>query len=252
MLFIINCSIVFDQFSNRLSLVTQADSYINLSNSGSRLLYYFVNNPRKTCLKETLLTCVWEDFGLNPSQNNLYITVSQLRKAFNLLGDYSDLIETIPKTGFRLNADIETKTIDSSAESLSSLASPLSTSDLPVQNEIKPRNIVFIFTSIFLIVISLVAVNFYNKTKIHYLPSTDILILKEDNCHIYGDKHILKPADKNDILFVLKSRNVDCVNKTKNLYFERYLLPIPSETGLFLSVCTDARCNTLKHITESP
>jgi len=55
--------------------------------------------------RESLLSEVWDSYGLHGSQNNLNQYISILRRAFTNFG-CSGIIITIPKIGFRLNTDI--------------------------------------------------------------------------------------------------------------------------------------------------
>lgn len=49
---------------------------------------------------------MWEEFGFTPSGNNLNKAVSELRKSFQSLGEGHELIVTVPRYGFRFDADV--------------------------------------------------------------------------------------------------------------------------------------------------
>lgn len=53
-----------------------------------------------------MIARVWEEFGFTPSGNNLNKAVSELRKSFQSLGEGHELIVTVPRYGFRFDADV--------------------------------------------------------------------------------------------------------------------------------------------------
>jgi DNA-binding winged helix-turn-helix (wHTH) protein len=80
---------------------------MTLSNQATRLLTEFIKGTKTPLAKEVLLKKVWEDYGLTPSNNNLYMAVSEIRKAFISLGVNETIISTIPKTGFVFSAQVD-------------------------------------------------------------------------------------------------------------------------------------------------
>ncbi|MFI8416991.1 transcriptional regulator [Serratia sp. NPDC078593] len=108
MFYIINKTIKYSPSNRVLSLLEEEENSVVLSNQGSRLLMELIKNSNSCLSREYMLKHVWEDFGLTPSNNNLYAAVSEIRKAFSALGMTEKVITTIPKTGFEFNCSIET------------------------------------------------------------------------------------------------------------------------------------------------
>ncbi|OUC37001.1 putative membrane protein [Enterobacter sp. J49] len=107
MIYIINKTAVFSSELKKLSLYLDSESYVILSNQAARLIVELIQNNGITLSREHLLKHVWEDYGSTPSNNNLYMAISELRKAFRLLGMNDKIISTIPKTGFLFEGDID-------------------------------------------------------------------------------------------------------------------------------------------------
>lgn len=105
--YVINKTILFTTDIKQVSLLRDAECSIVLSNQAARLLEEMIRNNNKTLTREELLKKVWEDFGSTPSNNNLYMAVSEIRKAFRNSGLSEQIISTIPKVGFSFEAEID-------------------------------------------------------------------------------------------------------------------------------------------------
>ncbi|MBU5412433.1 winged helix-turn-helix domain-containing protein [Serratia ureilytica] len=105
--YVINKEIVFSPEKRALLSVENNEVLITLSNQATRLLIEFIKGNKKPITKENLLKNVWEDYGLTPSNNNLYMAVSEIRKSFVNLGVNEVIILTIPKTGFVFSASVD-------------------------------------------------------------------------------------------------------------------------------------------------
>ncbi|WP_421081956.1 winged helix-turn-helix domain-containing protein, partial [Serratia fonticola] len=86
MLYIINGVIQYSPKLKELSLVQEEQNSLVLSNQASRLLMELIKNAGNDLSRDYLLKHTWEDFGLTPSNNNLYSAVSELRRAIASLG----------------------------------------------------------------------------------------------------------------------------------------------------------------------
>ncbi|VTR59434.1 Transcriptional regulatory protein, C terminal [Serratia fonticola] len=56
--------------------------------------------------REVLLQKVWDDYGLQASNNNLNQCLSTLRRIIKSMGIDKNIIETIPKVGLRIASDV--------------------------------------------------------------------------------------------------------------------------------------------------
>ncbi|WP_150143274.1 winged helix-turn-helix domain-containing protein [Enterobacter bugandensis] len=106
MLFICNNSLLFYPETHAISLVGQPESVLTLSAPAARLLQEFIRNKGCDLSREELITRVWEAYGFTPSGNNLNKAVSELRKSFQVLGERQDMIVTLPRFGFRFDAEV--------------------------------------------------------------------------------------------------------------------------------------------------
>lgn len=104
--YFINQIIHFDTVNGLLKLIDNHDSTVQLPRPSSRLLTELITRSGKTITREDLLKSVWEDHGLRPSGSNLSNHISFLRKTFSQLGINENIIITVPKKGFRLEAEI--------------------------------------------------------------------------------------------------------------------------------------------------
>ncbi|UDG02370.1 winged helix-turn-helix domain-containing protein [Enterobacter cloacae] len=106
MLSIFNNSLLFNPEAHTIGLVGQPESALTLSAPAVRLLQEFVRNKGCDLSREELITRVWEAYGFTPSGNNLNKAVSELRKSFHALGERQEMIVTLPRIGFRFEADV--------------------------------------------------------------------------------------------------------------------------------------------------
>lgn len=106
MKYIINLTITFDPESRLLMLKNNNQLTVGLSNPATRLLTELIKNNKTELTRETLLKHVWEDFGFSPSGATLSNNISELRKAFEALGMSKDVLITVPRIGFKLDAEI--------------------------------------------------------------------------------------------------------------------------------------------------
>lgn len=106
MFFICNNSLLFNPETHAISLVGQPESVLTLSAPAARLLQEFIRNKGCDLSREELITRVWEAYGFTPSGNNLNKAVSELRKSFQVLGECQEMIVTLPRYGFRFDAEV--------------------------------------------------------------------------------------------------------------------------------------------------
>lgn len=108
MYFILNRTIKFTPDTGGLSLINKSQGSIELSNAGTRLLLALIKNIGDVVSRDELLTTVWGDYGYTPSNNNLYMAISELRKSFASLGETERIIITFPRIGIKMEAIVDT------------------------------------------------------------------------------------------------------------------------------------------------
>lgn len=99
--------VTFDLDTRKLSLYNNEDIFVELTKPASRLLIELIKNNRQNVSRDALMKSVWIDYGLVGSNAGLNNYISELRKAFISLEVSRDIIVTIPKFGFQLDADIQ-------------------------------------------------------------------------------------------------------------------------------------------------
>ncbi|HFZ0388872.1 TPA: transcriptional regulator, partial [Klebsiella pneumoniae] len=110
MKYIINFTIAFDPDSRLLKLRNKDQLTIELSKPATRLLIELIKNNKNEMPRETLIKHVWEDYGFSPSSATLSNHISELRKAFEALGINKDILITVPRVGFKMEAEIHPET----------------------------------------------------------------------------------------------------------------------------------------------
>jgi DNA-binding winged helix-turn-helix (wHTH) protein len=106
MKYIINLTVTFDPDNRLLILKSDTQQSVELSKPATRLLSELINNNRINLVRDDILKNVWEDYGFSPSNASLNNHISELRKAFTNLGISKDIIFTVPRVGFRMDAEI--------------------------------------------------------------------------------------------------------------------------------------------------
>jgi len=106
MKYIINLTVTFDPDNRLLILKSDEQQSVELSKPATRLLSELINNNRINLVRDDILKNVWEDYGFSPSNASLNNHISELRKAFVNLGISKDIIFTVPRVGFRMDAEI--------------------------------------------------------------------------------------------------------------------------------------------------
>lgn len=104
MIYIIDESIAYNADDCSLCHLPTQET-LSLSISAGRLFERLLNSDGEILPRETLLTEVWDKYGLRGSNSNLNQYLSILRRALAAYG-CENLIVTIPKVGIRLNTEI--------------------------------------------------------------------------------------------------------------------------------------------------
>jgi len=105
MIYIIDDQITYNSDDCTLNHIPTQEA-LSLSISAGRLFEQLLNSQGEILARETLLTEVWDKYGLRGSNSNLNQYLSILRRALAAY-DCENLIITIPKVGIRLNTEIK-------------------------------------------------------------------------------------------------------------------------------------------------
>ncbi|NYS31960.1 transcriptional regulator [Pantoea sp. WMus005] len=127
MIYIIDEQITYNSDDCTLSHLPTQET-LSLSISSGRLFEQLLNSDGEILSRDTLLTEVWDKYGLRGSNSNLNQYLSILRRALAAYG-CENLIITIPKIGIRLNTDIKIERESSPAF----VATPVQVDDMPAE-----------------------------------------------------------------------------------------------------------------------
>ena len=105
MIYIIDEQITYNSDDCTLSHLPTQET-LSLSISSGRLFERLLNSDGEILSRDSLLTEVWDKYGLRGSNSNLNQYLSILRRALAAYG-CENLIITIPKIGIRLNTEIK-------------------------------------------------------------------------------------------------------------------------------------------------
>lgn len=82
------------------------EEIVTISSSAARFFSFLIKNKGEIVEREVLLQRVWDDYGLQASNNNLNQCLSTLRRIIKSMGIDKNIIETIPKIGLRIASDV--------------------------------------------------------------------------------------------------------------------------------------------------
>lgn len=255
MIYIIDDQIAYNSDDCTLNHIPTQEA-LSLSISAGRLFEQLLNSQGEILARETLLTEVWDKYGLRGSNSNLNQYLSILRRALAAY-DCENLIITIPKVGIRLNTEIKIErepppafvmagihTDEMPAESEAGGQNSVALSPDPViADKIvkKPyltfRQVIFVF----IILILLGYAFWYYVASESAEKDTSMTTVKlEGGCEaviIQGlDVFEQKSLDK-QILEILRENNQSCV-PGRRIYFDKSTLLTPAGYGrTILSAC---------------
>ncbi|MGP2849887.1 winged helix-turn-helix domain-containing protein [Serratia marcescens] len=263
MKYIINLTVVFDPESRVLMLRNNHDLNVVLSNPATRLLSELIKNNKTELPRETLIKNVWEDYGFSPSSATLSNHISELRKSFESLGMSKDILVTVPRIGFKMDAEIhpETKQPQDQSE-VEETNLPLPTNQASEQHNIAPKQIAVsdrkpsrsikipaFSLTITLLIIAVTAVFTFNRGEKLALMGI------QDNCNIYAvDEEIHDTEQSERARKMLADEGIDCQQADRDIYYietrqDNELLKVA-----FMAVCTRngnmnyKNCNNYKQV----
>ncbi|HCR3021615.1 TPA: winged helix-turn-helix domain-containing protein [Serratia marcescens] len=245
MKYIIDLCVIYDANACRLQLIDNDESSIRISNPASRLLIEMLTHPNIPLKREMLIKKVWEEYGFSGSSISLNVAVSEIRKAFKLLGRETSPIKTLAKVGFCFTAMIEiypppqvtvSETPPSyTSEPLSPLAPVAEPHNVPPQKKVKVSAV----ATVCCVFIPLLIVAMLYPIEPADQPRENLVALgKKENCTLYSldaDKHIDDELEKRMVNQALEGSGVDCLASKADIYFSSEKHTLIYNT--FLGVC---------------
>lgn len=232
MKYIINLNLTFDPGTRVLALKNDTLLSIELTKPASRLLCELIENNRNTLSKDVIIQNVWVNYGFAASKANLSNHISELRKALVNLGLDSDVIITVPKVGFRMEAEIypvvkaekilkevtieekSTVIVDEPTTFINerTLSQPESRKE-KIRKKVKLNIIIIVIT---LLLASAAGVAFILLPKSDAVP----LVTAIGECNIYSLNTAKPPADFiKSVTNRMESENIDCTQESIDIYY---------------------------------
>lgn len=246
MKYIIELSIVFSPAMRMLSLLNNSNTEVPLSNQATRLLLHMVIHRNETLLREDLLKRVWEDFGFTRSNNSLNVAISEIRKAFELMGIDPKIINTIPKVGFVFEGNVEPtiKQDDPTEPPLNEDAEQLP-DFTPEKNGVMARKRVKTIALCLCVIISASVI--YTINKLFFSKNLNTMqyevksfLYDSDKCNVFA----LGNADDHDEDLILMAKNdinnelIDCKSKRTDIFYKKTREKNKVSSITFIGACT--------------
>lgn len=110
--FLINGSVLFEPDKRRLGpLAGYPEHAVLLHGPVSECLLQLLEHNGEVLTQRYLFAAVWEKQGAVVTTNALYQTIASIRKALKTAGLAENVVQTVPKEGFKSIAQIETGTL---------------------------------------------------------------------------------------------------------------------------------------------
>lgn len=245
MFFICNNSLLFDPEAHAISLVGQPESVLTLSAPAVRLLQEFIKHKGRDLSREELIARVWEEFGFTPSGNNLNKAVSELRKSFQSLGEGHEFIVTVPRYGFRFEADV----IFQPGENIPS-ADPHPSS---VPQEVKPQRAPLkIWAVVAVLIVAVLGASLYFSRQQGIFVPAKLKPVKEKNarCSIWIINDHGRPLVLSKLAERLEANNVACGREAYDIYYFSARFSISDADEVFIGACPASNtslCKTIRY-----
>lgn len=112
--FLINGTVLFEPELRRLCpLSGYPERAVLLHGPVSECLLQLLEHNGEVLTQRYLFSSVWERQGAIVTTNALYQTIASIRKALKMAGLADNVVQTVPKVGFKLVAQIKSGTLDS-------------------------------------------------------------------------------------------------------------------------------------------
>ncbi|MCV3771637.1 winged helix-turn-helix domain-containing protein [Enterobacter sp. RD4-1-1] len=239
MFFICNNSLLFDPEAHSISLVGQPESVLTLSAPAVRLLQEFIKHKGCDLSREELITRVWEEFGFTPSGNNLNKAVSELRKSFQSLGEGHEFIVTVPRYGFRFDAEV--------------IFQPGEKTPSVDPQEVKPqRGSMKKWAIVAVLIVAALGTSLYFSRQQGIFIQAKLKPVKEKIalCSIWIVNDHGRPLVLSKLAERLEANNVACEREAYDIYYFSARFTISAADEVFIGACPVSQtslCKTIRY-----
>ncbi len=251
MKFLIERAMLYEVDTGMIMINGEEESSVKLSNQAARLLYVLIINNGQTLYRDDLIKKVWEEHGFSGSSVSLNVAISEIRKAFRMLGSDPLLIKTVRGKGFCLSSHIEHHTIRppvslSAMEQIrvdeSNILTPRRDSAPPATEWFRLLRSTFITlcTLMSVVLVGFAVYLFINK-KIctGKEQGSDIHVLgKVEQCTVYLiDKNMYHSEQVyfNRVKEIIERQHIDCEHQIADAYYSKFEKSLVE--NYFLAVC---------------
>jgi DNA-binding winged helix-turn-helix (wHTH) protein/TolB-like protein len=135
----------FDPADGRLQRSDGTES-LTLRPQVARLLLALLEAPRAVIGRETLRDAVWDKGAVVDFESGLAAVVRELRQSLEKLGGHAGLLETVPRRGYRLHADVVPATDRGNSDS--------APGDRPVKPRTSRRTLIIAAVAVLLVLLA--------------------------------------------------------------------------------------------------
>lgn len=238
---------VFDPDSRLLMLRNNTQLTIGLSKPATRLLIELIRNNKIELTRETLIKHVWEDYGFSPSSATLSNHISELRKAFEALEISKEILLTVPRVGFKMDAEIHPETKPPKEEGSIEMIDPAVTASEPVkQQNVTPHStdsghrgtLQRMLKPGLALIFALLGIAAAIKLMALHSNEEPVLIGVQDKCNFYTlDNNKPSSEQSAHARKMLSDVKIDCTQINRDIY---YIVARPANEKLkihFMAVC---------------
>jgi DNA-binding winged-HTH domains len=100
MTYLINKEITFRSDDGVMTSIASPENTVTLSITASRIFTYLLEENGKIVSRDNIFINVWDNNGLQASNNSLSQYISLIRRSLHDLGCVQEVIQTIPRVGF--------------------------------------------------------------------------------------------------------------------------------------------------------
>lgn len=236
--YFINQKFHFDGINETIKPIGRDTPLIKLSKPSSRLLEELLTQPGTTLSREELLQTVWENHGLTPSTSNLSNHISFLRKVFSQLGEHEKTIITVPKEGFKIEANVTCKKSEHTRNTKS--------------NEVKIKTDHYVKTnklylSVFFVITVMIVVIFL---LLHYYRPASMNVEKCQIKEISYENHEFRKNNIKTLKRFIRKHNIDCESRDSVIFYKFSNTKTTNNKDpdvTFISQCEVTANDTLSH-----
>jgi DNA-binding winged helix-turn-helix (wHTH) protein len=241
-MFIIEDRVFFRPEDGTLWLTDREEEKVILPPIVARLLTLLLEEQGKVMTREELMERVWTVHGLEPSGNSLNQYISNIRRNMQNLGLGENVIRTLPRIGFILNAEIKVEKADITVPAITPPADVNTTEIFSAKKRTQPGKImammiVFIFILAGTPFIVEEAVDQYHNRQLSAAP---VFIGKIGSCAVYGvmmDNLARLPDTFSLAKTLVKRENIQCKDQDIVLMNIQDSVYHQEDGRVFISVC---------------